>query len=162
MISRRIYEQELGGEHMYSYSNDYNLIYRQNDKLIHDIENAINGEYSAINCYAKLANLAPQDNERNQILEIRQDEIKHFQQFVQIYIHLTGKQPQPKIIEQCPDSYVNGLEFALQDEQRTVDFYLKIADDTTDQYIKEAFRRTAADEQNHAVWFLYYFFKAKK
>ncbi|MBO1578990.1 MULTISPECIES: ferritin-like domain-containing protein [Bacillus] len=146
---------------MYSYSNDYNLVYRQNEKLIRDIEKAINGEYSAINCYAKLANLAPQGNERNQILEIRQDEIKHFQQFVQIYISLTGRQPQPTINEQCPDSYVNGLEFALQDEQRTVDFYLEIADDTTNQYTKEVFRRAAADEQNHAVWFLYYFFKVK-
>lgn len=146
---------------MDSYSNDYNLIYRQNEKLIRDIEKAINGEYSAIHCYAKLANLAPQGSERDQILEIRQDEIKHFQQFVQIYIRLTGRQPHPKITEPCPDSYVSGLEFAIQDEQRTVDFYLKIADDTTDQYIKEVFRRTAADEQNHAVWFLYYFVKTK-
>ncbi|MBO1627883.1 MULTISPECIES: ferritin-like domain-containing protein [Bacillus] len=147
---------------MYSYSNNYNFIYRQNEKLIVDIEKAINGEYSAINCYAKLANLASQNTERNQILEIRQDEIKHFQQFVQIYISLTGRQPQPKIIEECPNFYEEGLEFALQDEQRTVDFYLKIADDTTNQFIKEAFRRAAADEQNHAVWFLYYFFKTKK
>lgn len=147
---------------MYSYSNNYNFIYRQNEKLIVDIEKAINGEYSAINCYAKLANLASQNTERNQILEIRQDEIKHFQQFVQIYISLTGRQPQLKIIEECPNFYEEGLEFALQDEQRTVDFYLKIADDTTNQFIKEAFRRAAADEQNHAVWFLYYFFKTKK
>ncbi|WP_026590066.1 ferritin-like domain-containing protein [Bacillus sp. UNC437CL72CviS29] len=147
---------------MYSYSNNYNFIYRQNEKLIVDIEKAINGEYSAINCYAKLANLTSQNTERNQILEIRQDEIKHFQQFVQIYISLTGRQPQPKIIEECPNFYEEGLEFALQDEQRTVDFYLKIADDTTNQFIKEAFRRAADDEQNHAVWFLYYFFKTKK
>ncbi|PFE05712.1 rubrerythrin family protein [Bacillus cereus] len=147
---------------MYSYSNNYNFIYRQNEKLIVDIEKAINGEYSAINCYAKLANLASQNTERNQILEIRQDEIKHFQQFVQIYISLTGRQPQPKIIEEGPNFYEEGLEFALQDEQRTVDFYLKIADDTTNQFIKEAFRRAADDEQNHAVWFLYYFFKTKK
>ncbi|WP_459499597.1 ferritin-like domain-containing protein [Bacillus sp. C1] len=147
---------------MYSYSNHYDFLYRQNEKLIVDIEKAINGEYSAINCYAKLANLAPTAQERKQILEIRQDEIKHFQQFVHIYTNLTGKQPQPKIIEECPNFYEEGLEFALQDEQKTVDFYLEIADDTTNQYIKEAFRRAAADEQNHAVWFLYYFLKAKK
>ncbi|PEY41574.1 rubrerythrin family protein [Bacillus cereus] len=147
---------------MYSYSNNYNFIYRQDENLIGNIEKAINGEYSAINCYAKLANLASRDNERNQILEIRQDEIKHFQQFVQIYIALTGRQPQPKITEQCPDSYANGLEFALQDEQRTVDFYLQIADNSTNQYTKEVFRRAAADEQNHAVWFLYYLFKTNR
>ncbi|HHY73050.1 MAG TPA: ferritin-like domain-containing protein [Bacillus bacterium] len=135
--------------------------YRQDEKLVHDIEKAINGEYSAINCYAKLANLASNDNERKQILEIRRDEIKHFQQFGQIYASLTGKQPRPKITEECPTDYLNGLEFSLQDEQQTVDFYLEIADVTTNQYIKEVFRRAAADEQNHAVWFLYYFLKAR-
>ncbi|WP_044894931.1 ferritin family protein [Bacillus alveayuensis] len=146
---------------MYSYLNNYNLMYRQNEKLASDIEKAINGEYSAINCYAKLANLASKENERKQILEIRQDEINHFQQFTQIYTSLTGRQPQPTIIEECPDLYRNGLEFALQDEQQTVDFYLNIADETNNPYIKEVFRRAAADEQNHAVWFLYYFSKAR-
>jgi rubrerythrin len=61
---------------MYFYPNNYDTLYRQNDKLIRNIEKAINGEYSAIHRYAKLANLAPDINERNQILEIRQDEIK--------------------------------------------------------------------------------------
>lgn len=143
------------------YLHPYNPLSR-NEKMRKDLERAINGEYSAINCYTKLANLASKEKERNQILEIRQDEIKHFQQFSQIYLSLAGKQPHPKILEECPNVYVNGLEFALQDEQRTVDFYLKISDKTTDPYMKEVFRRAAADEQNHAVWFLYYFLKSKK
>ena len=53
------------------------------------------------------------------------------------------------------------MEFALKDEQQTVDFYLEISDEATNQFVKEAFQRAAADEQNHAVWFLYYFVKAK-
>ncbi|MBK5441663.1 hypothetical protein JFU13_01025 [Peribacillus sp. TH24] len=40
-------------------------------------------------------------------------------------------------------------------------FYLGIADEVTNPSIKEAFRRAAADEQNHAVWFLYYLVNAK-
>lgn len=136
--------------------------YVYNDaRFMKDLEKAINGEYSAIYCYAKLANLAEKENIRKQILEIRQDEIKHFQQFESIYVSLTGKRPQPTLTEKCRDDYKRGLEFALQDEQQTVDFYLEIADYTTSPYIKEVFRRAAADEQNHAVWFLYYFFKAK-
>ncbi|EJQ67231.1 hypothetical protein P4U03_03490 [Bacillus mycoides] len=35
-------------------------------------------------------------------------------------------------------------------------------DETTNQQVKETFRRAAADEQNHAVWFLYYFSKQNK
>ncbi|WP_370642818.1 ferritin-like domain-containing protein [Anoxybacillus sp. LAT_33] len=98
----------------------------------------INGEYSAIHCYAQF---------------------KHFQQFEYIYFSLTGKRPQPKMSEKCPDDFKHGLEIALQDEQQTVDFYLEIVDYMTIPFIKETFRRAAADEQNHAVWFLYYFLK---
>lgn len=147
---------------MFPYTNYLDALYRQSNKLVSDLEKAINGEYSAIDCYAKLANLTANKKEREQIHEIRQDEIKHYQEFVRIYQNLTGRQPQPKIIEDCPGVYVNGLEFALQDEQRTVDFYLEISDSAQDPYMKETFRRAAADEQNHAVWFLYYFSKARR
>jgi rubrerythrin len=139
----------------------YDKSNRQTNKLISNIEKAINGEYSAIHCYTKLAELASSEGVRKQILEIRQDEVKHFQQFVQIYGSLTGRQPEPKVSEKCPNTYLNGLEFALKDEQQTVDFYLEISDEATNQFVKEAFQRAAADEQNHAVWFLYYFVKAK-
>lgn len=142
---------------MYYYDNSN----RQTNKLISNIEKAINGEYSAIHCYTKLAELASSEGVRKQILEIRQDEVKHFQQFVQIYGSLTGRQPEPKVSEKCPNTYLNGLEFALKDEQQTVDFYLEISDEATNQFVKDAFRRAASDEQNHAVWFLYYFVKAK-
>lgn len=144
---------------MDNYMYQENVIYRQNQKLISDIEKAINGEYSAIQCYSNISRMAPTEQVRNRILEIRKDEQKHFQQFVQIFTSLTGHQPQPKIVEGCPNNYRQGLEFAFQDEQKTVDFYLEIADETNNQYIKEVFRRAAADEQNHAVWFLYYLTK---
>ncbi|MCM2534066.1 ferritin-like domain-containing protein [Neobacillus pocheonensis] len=146
---------------MYPYTNYHDALNRPSNNLKSDVEKAINGEYSAIHCYGKLANLAPSGDERKRILEIRKDEIRHFQLFEQIYTSLTGSQPQPKIIEECPDVYFDGVEFALQDEQKTVDFYMEIADDATNQHIKEVFRRAAADEQNHAVWFLYFFTKAR-
>lgn len=146
---------------MYPFTNYLDALTRQQNQLVTDVERAINGEYSAIDCYARLATLAPNNKIRERILEIRQDEVKHFQQFVAIYQNLTGRQPQPKIVEQCPSMYANGLDFAMQDEQKTVDFYHEIADTATDPYIKETFRRAAFDEQNHAVWFLYYLMKAK-
>jgi rubrerythrin len=149
------------GTKLHPYTNYNDALNRQATKLVSDIEKAINGEYSAINCYAKLARLTSNEKEKNRILEIRADEIKHFQLFGQIYTSLTGRQHQAKVTEECPDVYIAGLEFALQDEQKTVDFYLEIADETTNQYIKESFQRAAADEQNHAVWFLYFFSKSQ-
>ncbi|MGE7781185.1 ferritin-like domain-containing protein [Peribacillus sp. NPDC097264] len=145
---------------MYDYIANDQEENRQQD-LIHKLEQTINGEYSAILCYEKLARMAPNETERKQILEIREDEMKHFQVFSQIYINLTGYQPTPKVTETCPDSYKAGLEFALVDEQKTVDFYLETADGAADRSVRKAFRRAAADEQNHAVWFLYYMVKNK-
>ncbi|MEX2104134.1 MAG: ferritin family protein, partial [Bacilli bacterium] len=86
----------------------------------------------------------------------RNDEIKHYQAFTQIYVSLTGWQPSPQIIEQCETEYAAGLRASFKDEQNTTDFYLDIAEKSNDPYIKETFRRASADEQNHAVWFLYY------
>ena len=146
---------------MNPYTNYYDALNRQTNTLITDIQKAIDGEYSAINCYSKIANLARSEEEKNRILEIRKDEVKHYQQFQQIYTSLTGTQHQAKITEACPNTYTEGLEFALQDEQKTVDFYMEIADDSTNQFIKDAFKRAAVDEQNHAVWFLYFYTKAK-
>lgn len=134
-------------------------MYSSSDHLIQDIYKAINGQYSAIACYTKLAELALTEEESKQILEIRKDEIAHYQVFSQIYVAITGTQPTPQITETCPSSYKDGLQFAFKDEQNTVDFYLNIAEKAQDPYIKEKFKRAAADEQNHAVWFLYYFTK---
>ena len=146
---------------MYPFTNYYDAVYRQTNALIQEVEQAINGEYNAMDCYTRLANLASSKKEREQILEIREDEVRHYQQFVQLYHRLTGRPPQPKITEECPNSYVNGLKFAIEDEQKSVDFYMEIADKATDPMVQSAFRRAAVDEQNHAVWFLYFFSKGK-
>lgn len=69
----------------------------------------------------------------------------------QIYTSLTGAQHKFKIIGECPENYLNGLELSLKDEQNTVDFYLVISDDITDPYSKNMFRRIAANEQNYAM-----------
>jgi rubrerythrin len=134
-------------------------MYPGTDQLTQDIAKAINGQYSAIACYTKLAEMAPTNEERKQILEIRKDEIDHYQVFSQIYVAMTGIQLSPQITETCPSVYKEGLMFALKDEQNTVDFYLDIADKSQDPFISEKFKRAAADEQNHAVWFLFFYTK---
>ncbi|MFS0864853.1 ferritin family protein [Fredinandcohnia sp. 179-A 10B2 NHS] len=131
------------------------------DSLTKDIQKAINAEYSAIACYQKLADMAPTKNEKNQILEIQKDEKRHLEYFSEIYTTLTGRKPTYQISEGCPDKYRAGIEFAFKDEQGAVDFYLDIAEKAKDPIIKERFKRAAADEQNHAVWFLYLLFLKK-
>ena len=86
-------------------------------QLLNDLTQAIHGEYSAIQCYEQLAKKAANEEEKKQILEIREDEIKHFKTFSRIYTQLTGKKPVPKVTEPCPRDYCDGLQFALQDEK---------------------------------------------
>ena len=129
--------------------------------LVKQVQMAINGEYSAIKCYEKLAALAPTEEERKQIMEIRNDEISHFKQLVHLYTGITGIDPKPVQTEICEDQYKMGLEAALKDEQHTVDFYLSIADETINPTARHFFKRAAKDEQQHALWFLYYFVKNK-
>ncbi len=122
--------------------------------LTSKIAQAIDGEYTAICCYAQLIAQAPTDEERRQINEIRNDEIRHYQVFSQIYSSMTERCHQAQMNGQCPPRYTDGILAAFQDEQKTVDFYLELADSAQDPYTKEQFKRAAADEQNHAVWFL--------
>lgn len=151
-------------QYFYNYNPYYIDYYRMpNDtQLVVDIQKAINAEFSAIDCYQKLANMAPTQDERNKILEIKKDEKRHFEEFSNIYLNLTGSQPPYQIIEECPDKYSKGIEFAFKDEQEAVDFYLDIADKAQDITIKDRFRRAASDEQNHAVWFLFFLSKNPK
>lgn len=143
------------------YIDDYYRI--QNDiQLINDIQKAINAEFSAVACYEKLANKAPTKDEEKKILEILKDEKRHLEEFSKIYTNLTGRKPSYQIIEKCPEKYRAGIEFAFKDEQKAVDFYLDIADKATESIVKERFRRAAADEQNHAVWFLFFYSKNQK
>lgn len=120
------------------------------------IEKAIDGEYSAISCYKNLITLAPSNSIKEKITEIRNDELRHFRTFSSLYKQLTGKEHTPKMVEKCPKQYKQGIDFAFKDEQETVDFYLDIASKTNNPKIKEEFSRAAHDEQNHAVWFLYF------
>ncbi len=128
---------------------------RDDMKQVQNIEKALNGEYSAIICYEKLAAMAPNAKDKKRILEIRDDEIRHYQIFSVIYNQLTGKNYTPTQTESCAHNFHDGIKTAFYDEQETVDFYLKVSDEATNSYIKDIFRRIAMDEQNHAVWFLY-------
>lgn len=127
-----------------------------NIQITNDIMKAINDEYSAIQCYEVLANQAPNAEIKNRILEIRNDEIRHYHTFSQIYFSLTGSQPTLKITEQCSTDYKSGVLATFIDEQETVDFYHTIARKYNNAFIRNAFTEASADEQNHAVWFLYF------
>lgn len=127
-----------------------------NNKLILDLVKAINGEYNAIRFYEHLAQLAPNKEVKNRILEIRKDEMRHYQGFVYTYTYLTGQQPSPQINETLPQNFKSGILTAFKDEQEAVEFYHRVAREYNIPYISNQFSSNASDEQNHAVWFLFF------
>ena len=74
-------------------------------KVLSDILEAINDEYTTITCYELLADQAPNGEIKKQILEIRSDEIRHYETFWHLYHSLTGKEASPKITKECPSDY---------------------------------------------------------
>jgi len=127
-----------------------------NNKLILDLVKAINGEYNAIRFYEHLAQLAPNEEVKNRILEIREDEIRHYKGFVYTYTYLTGQQPSPQITEPLPLDFKSGIVTAFRDEQEAVEFYHRVARESNTPYIMNQFSSNASDEQNHAVWYLFF------
>ena len=127
-----------------------------NNQLIVDLTNALNGEYNAIRFYEHLAQLAPNEEVRNRILEIRRDEMRHYQGYANTYMALTGHQPSPQITEALPTNFKSGILTAFKDEQEAAEFYYRVARETNIPYISNQFRSNASEEQNHAVWFLFF------
>lgn len=85
-------------------------------------------------------------NIRDRILEKRSDEMRHYQIISQVYFSLTGKQYTPKMNAKCTNDYRKCILHAFKYEQETIDFYHDI----------QQFMQVSLDEQNHAVWFLYF------
>ncbi len=128
--------------------------------FLNDLKKAINGEYSAIVCYEHIMQMAPTQEVKSRVSEIREDEIRHYNTFQYLYDTITGSPLKPEITEQCPTHYRSALHFAFQDEQITTDFYNQLSHTIQNQSWKQAFSRAARDEQNHAVWFLYFLMNA--
>ncbi|PEJ59557.1 MULTISPECIES: ferritin-like domain-containing protein [unclassified Bacillus (in: firmicutes)] len=149
---------------MYSYQNPNNYYdyYRQlNAELERDIEKAINLKYNAINCLAQLGQQAPNDATKVVINEIREDDVRHYEAFQQVYRILTGRTIEAKITQVCGKTFKQGIEALFIGEQYDSRFYLKIADSTTNQTVKNVFNRAAIEDGIHANWFLYFMIKTK-
>ncbi|PAQ12730.1 ferritin [Bacillaceae bacterium SAOS 7] len=136
---------------MYNYY-DFEEGLRQNQSLFRDINQATNDEYQAIQYYSALANMAPNNQIKQTILGIRQDEIRHFNWFSRSYHRLTNHFPNLTIATP-PKSFREGVKESLKDEGKTPAFYRSIAARTTDEATRRRFLRAADDEARHEQLF---------
>lgn len=126
-------------------------------QMIERLGTSITSEYNAIHCYEVLMNEARTETEKRQIAEIRNDEVRHYHTFSALYHQLTGRTYSAHQTEMCPNTYPEGLRHAIESEQNAVDFYLESGDEAHNPHVRSVYYRIAKDEQQHAVWFLYFY-----
>lgn len=120
--------------------------------LVKDIRKAIIGEVHAYNFYQRLAELAPNEQYRQIILSIQQDEATHYHWFTMILCMIGGQLPQiPR--GDLPREFVEGVRAAICDELEAADLYQDIAYRATAYPIRLYFTHASLDEQQHALWF---------
>lgn len=92
------------------------------------IREAVSGEKEDELFYDYLISIAPEEEAKEIIMSIRDDERKHFSMFRQIYYELTGQiiMPEPEGEFKKPETYCIGLKKALKGELNAVKKYRKI------------------------------------
>ncbi len=125
------------------------------------IEKALEGETEDRLFYQYLISQAPSQQDRDIIGGIRDDEMKHYLLFRQIYQELTGKAmpPAPEMPFEKPASYCAGLKDALMGEQKAVTRYRRILYAMKDRRHINMLTEIITDELRHFGLYNYLYTK---
>ena len=125
------------------------------------IEQALSGESEDRMFYSWLMEQAPSAEDRQIIAGIRDNEIRHYALFRQIYSELTGRTPPPvpgETFEQ-PASYCQGLSRALLGEQNAVQKYRRILYAMQSRVHINILTEIITDEIRHGLLYNYLYTK---
>jgi len=122
--------------------------------FLETLQSIINKKYSAMYLYGKLINDARTKEETSIIRTIIDDELKHYEQFADMYRALTGREPNLNISREWLENNDQALYVAFTTEQQNVSLYLDMSERAPTPLFRKQFERASADEQNHAVSFL--------
>ncbi|MEQ6378790.1 ferritin-like domain-containing protein [Bacillaceae bacterium S4-13-56] len=122
-------------------------------QLIKNVHKAIVDEATAANFYARLLKEAPDELNREFVQHAYEDELEHLQAFIQLYIHLTGRQPEYQMKQIQYSHYKEGILKALKDELEAVEFYRDVKLSTCDPLVQDTFFFAMVDELEHGTQF---------
>lgn len=125
------------------------------------IQEALTGETEDRMFYQYLIENAPSAEDKEIIEEIRDDEIRHFGLFRQIYYELTGQTltPPQNVIFEKPSSYCDGVQRALIGEQNAVRKYRRILYALQDRVQINILTGIITDEIRHGILYNYLYSK---
>ncbi|MDF2652608.1 MAG: cupin [Paenibacillus sp.] len=113
----------------------------------------IKREASAIDLYSRLANAAPNHNHRNNILYALENKKVHFNQFTNLYITLTGRQPMYQMDKVSVHSYREGLKKAHEAGIDSYEEYRKNGLLTQYPLVQNVFLHASSREKENAARF---------
>ena len=125
------------------------------------IQEAITGEAEDRMFYQYLIENAPSEEDKEIIMGIRDDEIRHFSLFRQVYYQLTGQMlpPPQDVTFEKPVSYCEGVKRALKGEQNAVRKYRRILYALQDRVQINILTGIITDEIRHGILYSYLYSK---
>lgn len=127
------------------------------------IEDALNGETGDRSFYQYLIGAARDAEDKKVISGIRDDEMKHYQLFRQLYYELNGNVPAlaGESAFEKPASFCSGLRKALMGEQNAVTYYRRILFAMKDRRHINMMTEIITDELRHLGLYNYLYAKNK-
>lgn len=125
------------------------------------IQKALAGETRDKIFYEYLINIAPDEQDKNIIKSIRDDEMRHFKLFRMIYQEITGCDPMPLDSEEFvkPENYLAGIEEAIIDEVTAAKNYRQIYVCLRGRKYRDILFSIITDELRHASLYNYLYTK---
>jgi mannose-6-phosphate isomerase-like protein (cupin superfamily)/rubrerythrin len=111
----------------------------------------IQREASAINLYERLVQTALNQHHRNHILYALEGKQNHLQQFTELYISLTGLQPEYRVDPVAFYCYKDGLRIAYEAELEGCHAYPNHCQRSEDPYIQQVFMKASAEKKESAA-----------
>lgn len=123
------------------------------------VRTSVQGEREDEMFYQYLISIAPNEEEKEIISSIRDDERKHNQMFRKIYRDFTGEEVQSSNSEsfEKPKSYLHGIRKALFGELKAVEKYRIIHRCLPQQVYRDMLFEIITDELKHAAKYNYLF-----
>lgn len=135
----------------------YNEPYKELNKALMLIKDAVEDERKDELFYSHLISLAPTEEQEGIIISIRDDEQKHNKMFREIYYSLTGMKissPENVYFDE-PKSYVEGITQALFGELAAVEKYRDIRAGMPNRYYRDMLFEIITDEIKHSAKYNY-------
>ena len=121
--------------------------------LIQQLNQSIASEATSIDFYNQLAEVAPNEVHKQNILKILEDEKEHLRLFINLFIQITGNQPVYEASKVAVTSYEEGMKTAYERELKDFKTYRDIYLLIDHPMMRDIFLRTFTDEMEHATRF---------